>query len=73
VRHGGRNLEPVEVRSLKTDAVIGWSGLQRQRDFVAGMKADSGAGNWSAKGALRGHDLLFVSGELQSAQQSACQ
>ena len=57
MRDGGRNLEAAEVGTLKPDAVVGRSRLQRQRDLVAGMKTDSGAGDGSAKGTLSVHDL----------------
>ncbi len=52
VRHVRGNLDAAEVDAAETNAVIGRRGLERERDFLAGMKADSGAGNGSAKGAL---------------------
>ena len=57
VRHRGRNLETAEIGPLEADAVVGRRRLQRQRDLVAGMKSDSGAGDRSAKGSLSVHDL----------------
>ena len=42
--HGGRNLQTAKVAALEADAVISRRRLQRQRDFVAGMESDSGAG-----------------------------
>ena len=45
MRDRRRNLEAAEVGPLEADAVVGRRRLQRQRDLVAGMKTDSGAGN----------------------------
>ena len=59
VRDGRGNLEAAEVRALEPDAVVGRRGLQRQRDLVAGMKSDSGAGDWTTEGSLRIHDLYW--------------
>ena len=42
VLHGRRNLD-AQVRAAEDDAGIGRARLERQRDFVAGMKSDPGA------------------------------
>jgi hypothetical protein len=43
--HGGGHFVIAEVRTAEADAEIGRSRLEREIDFVAGMKADSHAGN----------------------------
>ena len=74
MRHRRGNLETAEIRPLETDAVIGRSRLQRQRDLVAGMKSDSGAGHRSTKGSLSVHDLSDGAlGQPLRAQQTPCQ
>ena len=74
VRDGRRNLEAAEIGPLETDAVVGRSRLQRQRDLVAGMKSDSGAGDGSAKGSLRVHDLSDGGWESHSElSKASCQ
>ena len=66
MRDRGRNLEAPKVGALKPDAVVGGRRLERQGDLVAGMKTDSGAGDGSAEGALRVHDLSDRTGESLS-------
>ena len=51
------HFEAPEVGSLEPDAMVCRSRLERQGDLVTGMKTDSGAGDGSAEGALRVHDL----------------
>ena len=58
MRNGCGNLQTAQVAALKADAVISRRRFQRQRDFVAGMKSDSGAGDVTTKGALSVHDLM---------------
>ena len=73
VRDRGRNLESAKVAALEPDAVVRRRRLERQRDFVAGMKADSGAGDGATEGALRVHDLFSGPGRAVSelSKQSA--
>ena len=59
VRDGRGDFEPPEVGALEPDPEIGRRWLERQRDLVAGMKTDSGAGHWTTKSALRVHDLTM--------------
>ena len=70
MRHRRRNLEAAQVGTLETDAVVGRRRLERQRDLVAGMQTDSGAGDGSSKCSLSVHDLSRALGEPLSAQQS---
>ena len=44
-----RHFEAAEVGAPEADAGIGGSRLEGKRDLVAGVKADSGAGDGSAK------------------------
>jgi hypothetical protein len=59
VRDGRRESRARRGPSAETDAVVGRRGLQRQRDLVAGMQADSGTGDGTAESALRIHDLYW--------------
>ena len=73
MRDRRRNLEAAQVGALEADAVVGRRRLERQRDLVAGMKADSGAGDGSTKGALRVHDLSVELGEpLLELSKAVC-
>src|SRR5206468_11658250 len=47
-------------------------GLQGERDSVAGMKADSDAGNLSTKCALCVHSLSGGRGQAHASEQSRC-
>ena len=38
-----RNLDAAEVGAAEANAVVGGSGLERERDLLAGMKTDPGA------------------------------
>ena len=46
---------PPEVGAPETDAEVGRRRLERERDLVAGVKADSGAGDRATKCALCVH------------------
>ena len=53
MRNGRRHLQAAQIRALEPDAIVGGRGLERERNLVAGMKTDSGAGNSTTKGSLR--------------------
>ena len=55
MRHVRRNLGPVEIGTLKADAVVGGRGFEGECDLLAGVEADPGAVDHSAKGALSCH------------------
>ena len=57
MRDGGRNLQAAKVAALEADPVVSRRRLERQGDLVAGMKADSGAGDGSTESSLRVHVL----------------
>jgi hypothetical protein len=48
MRDRGRDFEAIQVCPLKPNTVIGRRRLQGKRDFVTGMKTDSGAGGGSS-------------------------
>src|SRR5690606_3310892 len=70
VRDARGNLHTAEVGPLEADTVISGRGLQREGDFLTGMKADTGALDGSTECALsrNGHPLL-----PQTPKQSTCQ
>jgi hypothetical protein len=68
--NSGRDLQTVKVATLEPDAVICRRRLQAERDFVAGMKTNSGARDRATKSTL--HDLSLGLGEPLRAQQSTC-
>jgi hypothetical protein len=43
--HGRRQFEIAHVSAAEADAVIGWRGLERERDFAARVQANADAGN----------------------------
>jgi hypothetical protein len=55
MRHARRNLDAAKVRAVEANSVIDWRGLEREGDFVPGMKADSGAVGHPTKRALIRH------------------
>jgi hypothetical protein len=57
MRDRRRDFEPPEVGTLEPDAEVRGRRLERQRDFVAGMKPDSGARHRTTKSSLSVHDL----------------
>jgi hypothetical protein len=57
VLHGRRNLDP-QICTTKYNTGIGGRRLERQRNFIAGVEADSGAGNLAANSALRVHSVV---------------
>src|SRR5215211_960786 len=57
VRDGRGDFKSAKVAALEPDAIVRRGRFEGQRDLVAGMKTDSGAGYGSTEGALRVHDL----------------
>jgi hypothetical protein len=57
MRDRRRDLEAAEIRTLEPDPEVRRRRLERQGDFVAGMKSDSGARNRTTKSSLSAHDL----------------
>src|SRR6185436_5944838 len=54
----GRDLETAEVGAAKTNTGIRCGWLEGKSDLIAGMKADSGAGNRSSNRPLLMHQVI---------------
>jgi hypothetical protein len=56
------DLDPSEVNSTESNAVVDRCGSQRDRDFPSGMQPDAGARHDAAERSLGGHQNAAAKG-----------